>query len=692
MHISARERLILLALFESDEGLTLSELATSVAVSPRTIQRDLKGLKKIAASYGLMLKRDQRDQWRVNGPLHKQDQLENVLRYAHPADFTPEERQSLLIATLLDNREPIKLFALAKELNVTQATVSNDLSKVVEWLELFGLQLVRKRGYGVKIVGSETNLRRAMSRIIADNVNEGTFYQTVYASTEKELEHEIASRLLHFVDIHTIRLVVKTVEPLKPQMLGPMADQSYIGLIVHLTLAIERIRQGERIQMDTSQLEALEHEEAYPVAVELGKKLERVFAISIPPAEIGYIVMHLRGAKSAEARPLHFEESNAELVGRIKKMIAGVEEELEVVLDDPTLLQGLLAHLKPALYRLRQEMKITNPLLDRIRKDYQSLFASVGKQVQKAFAPLLVPDEEVAYIALHFGAVLERRRESGSFSALVVCSSGIGSARMLASRIEQEFPEITKVTNVSLFEMDRYRLEDYDLLLSTVRLEQNKQALHVSPVLTTEEVSRVRTFIDSLKPREKGSRAYNSEIKRTGPSTFVHVTSVSKAIYDVLTSFMIEEAATVREGVQKCLADLEKRGHILQAEAVYQALLKRETLGGLAIPETELALFHTRTTDVQTPVIRIINLNQWEFVSSMGSEEERVRRIIVMLAPEETGEQALAFMSYVSMLLVGSREQTSLFETGSEQEVYGFLEQKCRDYIVALIQEGVESI
>ncbi|GAA3330956.1 hypothetical protein GCM10020331_085560 [Ectobacillus funiculus] len=60
-------------------------------------------------------------------------------------EYTPEERQTILLCTLLEAKEPVKLASLANDLNVTVATVSNDLNKVEEYLQKFALSLLRKK-------------------------------------------------------------------------------------------------------------------------------------------------------------------------------------------------------------------------------------------------------------------------------------------------------------------------------------------------------------------------------------------------------------------------------------------------------------------------------------------------------------------------------------------------------------------
>ena len=53
----------------------------------------------------------------------------------------------------------------------------------------------------------------------------------------------------------------------------PITDNAYVGLIVHLALAIERIMQGEKIEMDQMYLKQLKQEPEYDIAQKIITKL-----------------------------------------------------------------------------------------------------------------------------------------------------------------------------------------------------------------------------------------------------------------------------------------------------------------------------------------------------------------------------------------------------------------------------------
>ena len=86
-----------------------------------------------------------------------------------------------------------------------------------------------------------------------------------------------------------------------------------------------------------------------------------------------------------------------------------MEEQTGVVLaGDSSLYTGLLAHLDRAIQRLRENLNIYNPLLPEIKEDYPALFDLVNRGMEKVFVDEEIPEEEVGFVAMHFGAALDR--------------------------------------------------------------------------------------------------------------------------------------------------------------------------------------------------------------------------------------------------------------------------------------------
>ena len=216
-------------------------------------------------------------------------------------------------------------------------------------------------------------------------------------------ENTISERLVHLVDREKLLVIEDVMRSLKQDTLISITDNAYVGLIVHLALAIERIKQGEKIQMDQEFLNQLKLEPEYKTAKKIITALIVRFEIDIPEAEIGYITMHLQGAKLRQYEENSLEASNLQMVMQAKKLIGLVEEATGYeLMSNAPLLEGLVTHLRPALYRVQENMGITNPLLQNIRKDYDDLFQIVKGACEEVFHSLELPDEEIGFLVMHF--------------------------------------------------------------------------------------------------------------------------------------------------------------------------------------------------------------------------------------------------------------------------------------------------
>ncbi|GAF64731.1 putative transcriptional antiterminator [Bacillus sp. TS-2] len=682
MYISARERAILKRLvLDREKSHTLSQIADALEVSTRTIQRDLRGIEDILKSYQLSLVKNAQGMT-VTGTKVATEKLESFLRTLDHEEYTPEERQMVLLSVLLHRREPVKLFALANELNVTVATVSHDLTKVEGWLEQFQLKLIRKRGYGVEIVGNEVTIRRALSKLISENINEDYFYHAIREEEDSISTDPISKRLLHYVDLPTIKKIKDSISSWRKSFHDEIADSSYVGLIVHLALAIERLKQGERIELEQHYLQTFKNYKEFEMAESLAKKLENLFEISIPETEIGYITMHLRGAKWLHMEEDVFEDLDLHLAGKVKEMVERLGIELDVSFTHSDLIQGLIAHLRPALYRIHQKMKIQNPLLSKIKSDYQSLFEQVQKVVQEVFEPLYIPDEEIGFLVMHFGSVLEELKRETELRALVICSSGIGSSKLLASRLNKEFPEITLLKNVSLFELRHLNTDDYDLIISTIPIQGMERYFLVNPFLSKAEVVKIREYLENYvstnkkkEPIEDTKRKTNVIRSKEDEWFFQKLKTMNEDIYQILHTFELKkwEEESFEKNLYITCQDYQKRNMVTSSTEVFHALLDREKIGSLAIPNTSLALFHCKHPTIQVPSFSIYQLKHPVEKRAMDNEMVLVNRVLVLLAPEPFDSFRLTLMSYISGLLVEEEDAIETFETKNEQEIYQYL-------------------
>ncbi|MBF1685272.1 MAG: transcription antiterminator, partial [Selenomonas sp.] len=389
--------------------------------------------------------------------------------------LTPDQRRSILITRLLMADEPLKLFALAHLLHVTDSTVSHDLDRLQPWLAAQQITLVRRPGLGVYVEGAERDIRRALVRIIHDYVDEKELLALIGDDAAEEGPAYAADRaLLGLVDPAQIRRIDDAVAAETQDRNIP--DSARVGLVVHLALAVRRLQQGDTIAMDAGTLEELRQTEEFSVAETIAARMGEVFSISIPAAEIGYITMHLLGARGMTLPSGGGRVDNFRLVQIAQSIMRRASEKSGApLMRSRTLLTGLVTHLAPALHRLKLHMDIRNPLLAQMEEEHPELMeiARHAIPMMEEEAGMPVPDDEVAYIAIHIGAALtEAGGDRPAARVLVACPTGLGTSRLLASRLRRSYERIRVVGVVSSLALTAQEIlrRSADFVVSTVPL------------------------------------------------------------------------------------------------------------------------------------------------------------------------------------------------------------------------------
>ncbi|MCR6108993.1 BglG family transcription antiterminator [Bacillus sp. A301a_S52] len=702
MYVSARDRYILDKLIEQPEGVTIREIASSLQVSERTIHRDLTTFDALLRPYELTLKKKTGKGIYLQGAKEQIKQFAQDLQDSKHVDFMPEQRQVIITCKLLEAFEPTKLQSLASDLNVTVATVSNDLEKVAEWLAKYDLNLKKRRGYGIQVTGLESAKRRAISGILAENFDEADILQYIRRQLPSEsaaVSQSIAGQLLGFINVEKLKQVEEAVERISRSLDYRLADSAYIALVVHLTLAIERILKGENIQMNDELMDRLKGKKEFKLAAEMAQQLEDTFSLKIPDAEVGYITMHLRGAKLRQDTAVLFTEENMDTAMIAKKLTEQVSQRVQIDLQkDLSLYQGLTAHLDPALYRLKQGMHIYNPLQDKIQQNYPELFTIVKEAFQQVVTDFPIPDEEIGFLVLHFGSAIERNNQRRTHEAVVICSSGIGSSKMIASRLQNEFPAITKVKNMSMFDLDDMKPEELDLVISTIPLvDYSVDYVQVNPFLTKEDVLKIQEYIDRQERQKTMPKQTVPSIKKRvksahqARSVFVKMQQSLTYTVALLEHFRVIKSSKT-ESLWASLAEtmdtLKEEGLITHVEAVISKLKERANMSGLGLPNTTMALYHARSEHVFQPLFLIHELAQPVTVDAMDSRTIEMKRVLIMLGPVDMTDKETDILSSISSMIIENDDSLHLFQYGSEEDISHFISHRLMTYYQNYFNEG----
>lgn len=683
MELTARMRAILSALLAADGYVPAERIASALDVSARTITREMHGLEMALMPYGITLLRRTGAGFMLTGDKADLTRLRTQISKVNVrGELTPDQRRSILVTRLLMADEPLKLFALARILDVTDSTVSHDLDRLQPWLAEQEIALVRRPGLGIYVEGTERAIRSALVRNIHEHADEAELLALIADDADMQGAAQAAERaLLGLVEPDYVRRIDTIVAEETAERSIP--DTSRVGLVVHLALAVRRMQQSDAIAMDAVTLAELRRAEDFRAAEGIAKRLGAAFSLTVPEAEVGYITMHLLGARGTALPAGAGRVDNFRLVQIAQSIMRLASEKSGApLIRSRTLLSGLVNHLAPALHRLKLHMDIRNPLLAEVEAEHPELMelARYSTRMMEEEVGTPLPADEIAYIAIHIGAALtEAGGDRPVVRVLVACPTGLGTSRLLASRIRRTYEHLRVVGELSSLALTAQEVTQRgaDFVVSTVPLPQLPVPVVVASVfLTASDRARIDAVLAGCTPHH--AMEQTEKISFTAAMGEIH--RLSGAIHDLLAGFRLRADVRVQTLVQ--LADAAAQ--LLASEGaadVATALLRREAIAPTWVAP-QMLLLHTETTAPLVSCFGILRLAE-----SIPHAADAVRTALVMLAPTENGAAAKQILGTVSAHIAERPTFTDLLAHGGVEEIRRELEYVFEEHFRERLEE-----
>lgn len=491
--VNTRQRHELRLLAERGE-FDLEKVAADFGVSVRSIRYDIDDLNVLLldlSRYDAIVVRQKAAQLQRDVPRRKIMELSFARgRDYNVSPLSTQERVLLSVFTLCWLDDFITVQSLADDYQVSRVTVSRDLQKVREYCEAHGIAFEGNRGKGVRVVADEKTRRCVIAQVLRD-------YGTT-VGLHSGLE--VADYLKWFSE-QELRSIEDIVREAEAQAGLYLDDVAFEAMVVHIALSIKRSE--TQMGMPTAPMAAGTLDVGslqYQMADHIVRQVESVFGVSLPEAEHYYIEVHI-GARSSEAAASSTRDAVIEFM--CMSTIAEVSRELGVDLTHDThLYDRLLRHVLGSVYRKQAGLLLENPLRDELLEGYAEHAAIVRRALDdNGLSQLMeITDDEVTYVLLHFEAALvgdgsERMRHA---NVVVVCSTGVGTAELLAAELRRSF-DVNIIANVPSHRA-RGLVGDVgiDLVVSTVELDVSVPCVVVRPIPREDDMDRIACALREL--------------------------------------------------------------------------------------------------------------------------------------------------------------------------------------------------
>ncbi len=681
MEISPRLRQILLVMLQQSAPMSVKDLAAQINVSRRTTQRELEYMDSSIKKYGLRLGSKTGTGIWIEGNEDEKKSLLEILQGEDVIDSADQkERHKYLTLEFLKDQTPKKLYYYANIFGVSETTVGKDIENIKPWFHQYSLNIVKKPGLGVYLEGSEKNYRKALREFIAAYVNT-PFISEIYkkddAAAEKSAVQKKIQGIYSLLNEEIFRRVCMCLESIQDERFKQFTEESYMGLVIHITIALERVQMGEIIEGDDRLEGYLEKdEEDLRLALWIVNSLEEEFDIDIPDIEMFYIGLHIKGSKlqNSDQRKLWEEGEYQRLYETVQEMIMVFDPLMANELScQEDFVEALIAHLRPTFVRLRNYLSINNPHLAQIQKEYPDVYQrseKVARFLEKK-ENVQIPPSEIGFFAIHFGAVLEKirseREKARVVNVGVVCASGIGISRLMASKLKSALKEHANITTYGHEELTPFVIAKNDFFVTSMDIENTEADIfHASPLLTVQDMDEIKKKVAQYaqKPqKQEGDKDFSEQLER------VHC--VSSRIREILNGYQLVKVSP-EISFNEMILEVTKQitPYENHRECIQKDILRREALMTQIIPEMDFALLHTITKGVTVPFFgTCMTANGTPFQNEYF---KGIHLIIFMVLPEDRNVSVnQQIMGHISESLVEYPEFLERLKTLDPEYVRG---------------------
>ena len=605
--LNERQNSILKYLYNKKDYTTINEISKEFKVSVRTIRYDLDNIEytlkdneKISLvrtpRYGIKLEfKGKRD----------------ILTFSSIFDCveinSPEDRVIFIAINLLIGNSKVE--ELANMLSVSKNTVVSDLKKAKEILNNLRINVISKAYVGTCIEGDEEDVRYAFINL---------YYKISNADNYKLLKMIID-------DFDSVKNdIEERIHKIESRLSLEYSDTSFKELIIIIMYCFIRMGEYSDFNYSDKYIQEKEQEEEFDA-------IQDAFADKTnDKKEICYL---MKWFKSAKVMSFINDKSDVKMDGN-KYLAMRIIEDMEKYTgidysNDFDFVNSVVMHFSVAMYRMQNNFKIENPLKEDIKMRLGIIYQITEDVMKKYESEIGVefPDDEVSYMAMHFGAAFERKtQEIFDTKALIVCNSGLATAGLLSARMEVMLPQIQVegVCRLNNLE-DELKNKDVDIIISTVPIRNTDiEYVEVNPMLNIDDVLKLKKLAFN-NVYEKSSEYLVSKYKGDKVSSVAEIIKKSNAAF-------LYDADNWRDAIAEASKPLIKSGDIKE-EYVDDMIKAIEDLGTYMVFIPEIAFVHASNKNVVNNAVSMLTLKNEIYFGD--NSEVRIKSIVVLANKDE---------------------------------------------------------
>lgn len=444
-----------------------AELANALQISARSVKTYVSEINLL---YDKKIILSSRQGYQINRQLSY-----NLLLNENPDSAIPqtgEERAFYIIKQLiLERTSSLNLFDLCDYLCVSYSTIKSVIAKMNKTFSAYHVEFICKNDC-VQIIGNEKEKRRLISYIINEEGNS------------------------RFLDIQQLRECFCNIdaEALQKILFSTFKKYNYylndfaaVNMLLQLLILIDRNLAGNELNVGETTL-SIENQSEFLLLQELFEQLEKQFLLYLNPYEKFEIHMLIK-ANATSSLPSSKTELKKlignEFLSLTDYYVTQVNNHYLIDLGDERFTTAFTLHLENLITRAKMGHFTNNPLAESIKLNNPIIFdiaIYIGLDLMERYN-LSINEDEIAFLAIHIGAEIERQNMNLSkIRTVLLCPNYRNISVELLNSLLFNFGNQLDIIGNVYHESDLKDLS-FSLLLTTIPLKRsyNYDVVLISP-------------------------------------------------------------------------------------------------------------------------------------------------------------------------------------------------------------------
>lgn len=549
--LTKRQNNILIFLTTLNNSIKIEQLAEKFKVSSRTIRNELHVIDGFLNEYkikiirkpsvGIYLEKDKENFIKLRNDL-------NLIDY-RILDF--EERNIVISLLILCNKK-ITFDKLANICLISKQTVINSFKSIEKYFLEYGVNIIKSQGKGITVYSNQESILNLFENILETTYKNELIMNLLFKNSEIYKFDTDASLILN---------------NLSKEKNVYFSNEDKIKIL--LKFIIFRFVDDFTINKTNNKI--------YPsyFSEENINKIEKLME--------KYVVIN--NSKSLEYKVAVYLIEKLDKINKIDKI------------NKEYFINGLTNHLRLAIYREKNNIKIENELLSQIKIRIPLIFEFTKRELLmcEALDGIVFSENEIAYISMYLASAYEKSINLYSkLNILLVCSFGLATSTILKTRILKIIQDCNIIGPLSESEAKTYiNKNKVDLIICTGNcFIEDIELISVNPLIDTSDIEIIKNKLFQISYTKSCENFISGYVKNNELNKKTYIKDL--LVYDCIQ--IIDEIDDWEIAIQTSAKPLIKKG-LIENRYVTKMIDAVKQFGTYMVLVEETAFVHAGVDD-----------------------------------------------------------------------------------------------